>query len=143
MVYGYLFAIYGTMTEPSEWRINDISLPFGPEGLQRQGGCNKEVMSQTKDDPVQVVDSRKGEVLTFTGTISDPTITDAQLWTDVLAPIKDLEGTEIVLTCPILALCNNYLLESFEFRRDTSAPLYKYTLKISRASLNIIMQEYD
>jgi hypothetical protein len=143
MVYGYLFAIYGTMTEPSEWRINDISLPFGPEGLQRQGGCNKEVMNQTKEDPIQVVDSKKGEVITFSGTISDPTKTDTQLWTDVLAPIKDLEGTEIVLTCPILALCNNYLLESFDFRRDTSAPLYKYTLKLSRASLNIIMQEYD
>lgn len=143
MVYGYLFAIYGTMTEPSEWRINDISLPFGPEGLQRQGGCSKEVMNQTREDPVQVVDSKKGEVLTFTGTIADSAKTDTQLWTDVLAPIKDLEGTEIVLTCPILALCNNYLLDSFEFRRDTKAPLYKYTLKLSRASLNIIMQEYD
>ena len=53
-MWGYLFGIYGTMTEPSQWSINDIALPIGPDGIQRQGGCNKEVMSQTQEEPVQV-----------------------------------------------------------------------------------------
>ena len=123
--------------------INETALPFGPEGLQRQGGCNKEVMSQIQDEPVQVVDSRKGEVITLTGTIADSEQTDSQLWANILSPIKDLEGTEITFTCPIVALCNNYLLDSFEFRRDTKAPLYKYTMKLSRASLNIIMEQEE
>jgi hypothetical protein len=142
-MYGYLFGIYGTITEPTQWTINDIALPIGPDGIQRQGGCNKEVMSQTQEEPIQVIDSKKGEVITLTGTIGDSAQTDTQLWTSVIAPLKDLEGTEITFTCPILALCNNYLLDSFEFRRDTKAPLYKYTMKLSRASLNIIMEADD
>ena len=76
------------MTEPSQWSINDIALPIGPEGIQRQGGCNKEVMSQTQEEPVQVVDSKKGEVITLTGTIGDSAQTDSQLWAAVIRRLR-------------------------------------------------------
>jgi hypothetical protein len=143
MAWGLMVAIYGSQSTPSAWMIDDISLPIGPEGIQVTGGCEKETMSQTQDDPVQVVDGKKIRTISLKGTIADESKTDGQLWADVISPLLDLEGKEVTLVCPIIGLIGNYLLDSFEPNRDSYHPLYKYTLKLSKGSLNVIVEKDD
>ena len=66
---------------------------------------------------------------------------DVQLWEDYITPLLELRGKEVTLVCPISGLNGVYLLEVFEPSRDAVIPIYTYSLRLSKGSLIVIMQE--
>lgn len=140
---GLQIAVEGSFQTPESWMVDEISLPYGPESIQIAGGANKEVIPKTADYPIQISDGKKEKTLTLTGTIAYDSATDQDLWA-ILSAIEDREGYEVILTCPIIALCRAYMLDSFSFSRNTKLLIYNYTLKLSLASQNVtIVGEYD
>jgi hypothetical protein len=142
-MYGVLFELSGTMAPATSWQINNIVLPFGPASVKIGGGINKEIMSKSGDEPVQIIDGLSGTTLTLNGTIDDDSKTDTQLWTDILTPLLELRGTEVTLVCPYVGLNGSYLLDSFEPARDSFYPIYSYSLRLSKSSLVVVMQSED
>jgi hypothetical protein len=143
-MWAILLLIVGSQTPATTWSINGtVTLPIGPDSIAVKGGIEKEVMSKTQDDPVQVVDGKQALMVTLSGTIVDDSKTVAQLWADVITPLLELEGSEVTLICPIAGLNGNYLLDSFAPKSDKHRSIYEYTLTLSKASLNIIMQAGD
>jgi hypothetical protein len=99
-------------------------------------------MEQDQDEPVQVVTGLAGTVLTLTGTIANDAKTDVQLWDEVITPLLNLRGKEVVLICPITGLCGVYVLDNFEPERDSFYSIYDYSIKLSKGSRNIIFEGY-
>ena len=123
--------------------IDEISLPYGPESVQIIGGCNKEAIPKTADYPIQISDGKKEKTLILTGTIAYDSATDEDLWA-ILSAIENREGYEVILSCPMIALCRAYMLDSFSFSRNTKLLIYKYTMQLSLGSENLtIVGEYD
>lgn len=139
MVEGIVFVLTGTFSAVSGWQIDEVTLPFGPEGIKIAGGINKEVMPQAKAEPINLVEGLAGTSLTLSGSIGDISKSDAQLWADIVTPLLDKRGSEVTLTCPIVGLNGVYLLETFEPSRDKPNAIYEYSMRLSKASLNIIL----
>jgi hypothetical protein len=137
MVLGIILRLSGTLSPPTVWSIDEISLPFGPEGIKLAGGINKEVMNQPGDEPINFSDGLAGSTLTLTGSLYDDSKTDVQIWNDIITPLQDKRGLEVTLVCPIVGLCGPYILECFDVSRDKKLVIYEYTMRLSKGSLNI------
>jgi hypothetical protein len=140
---GFLLKLTGTVTVASAWHINDVVLPFGPSGVKVNGGVNKQTMAKAGDEPVQIVEGKSGSTLTLSGSLEDDSKTDVQLWEDVITPLLELQGSEVTLVCPITGLNGTYLLEAFEPSRDKFHPIYDYTMRLTKSSLNVILASDD
>ena len=141
MVEGIIFKLTGSVSTASAWQIDSIIFPIGPAGVKVGGGINKEIMPKSADEPTQIVDGLAGTTVTLNGAIADSAKTDVQLWKDYITPLLELRGKEVTFVRPISGLNGVYLLEVFEPSRDAAIPIYTYSLRLSKGSLIVIMQE--
>jgi hypothetical protein len=137
MVLGIILRLSGTLSLPGAWNIDDVTLPYGPEGIKIAGGINKEVMSQAGSEPINLADGLAGSTLTLSGTLCDDTKTDVELWNGIITLLQEKRGLEVTLVCPIVGLCGPYLLETFDVERPRKLEIYEYTMRLSKGSLNI------
>ena len=137
MVEGIILRLSGTLSPVAVWNIDDVALPFGPEGIKMVGGINKEVMPQAGDEPINLANGLAGSTLTLTGSLCDDSKNDVALWNEFITPLQEKRGHEVTLICPIVGLCGSYLLESFDVNRPTKLEIYEYTMRLSKGSLNI------
>ena len=139
MPYGMLFGIYGQSTPPSAWQINDIVLPYGPQKLSLSGAPNESDITQSGEEPIITIDGLSGTTLTLSGTITDDSKSDDQLWIDIITPLLNLRGSEIVLLCPISTLTGNWTIIDFQSSRDKHASIYDYTMRLKKSCLTVVM----
>ena len=139
MPYGLLVGIYGLLTSVSGWSISEITLPYGPQKLSISGAPNEADITQSGEEPIITIDGLSGTTLTLSGTLADDSRSDEQLWNDVISPLLDLRGTEIVLLCPISALTGTWTLIDFQPSRDKHAQIYDYTMRLKKSCLTVVM----
>ena len=137
-----VFGVYGTQEAVTLWSIGGVNLPYGPEGIRLPASAQKESVNVTASLPINIYDGLKAYTITLTGTIANPAMTDAELWTDIILPLQALIGTEVTLLCPILALVGEYGFDGFNVERDTKLAIYRYTMTLSKGSLNIVEAAY-
>jgi hypothetical protein len=137
LVEGIILRLSGILSPAEAWNIDDVTLPYGPEGIKMAGGINKEVMPQTGIEPINLVDGLAGSTLTLTGTLCDDEKSDVELWNEIITPLQEKRGLEVTLVCPIVGLCGPYLLETFDVNRPKKLEIYEYTMRLSKGSLNI------
>ena len=137
-----VFGIYGTQQAVTSWSIGLVDLPYGPEGIRLPASAQKDSVNVTSSLPINIYDGLKDYTLTLTGTIANPTLTDAELWSEIIVPLQALIGTEVTLLCPITALVGEYGFDSFNVERDTKLAIYRYTLKLSKGALNLVEASY-
>ena len=138
MTYGILLGIYGQKSPASGWQINEISFPYGPSKLSLSGGPNETEITQSGEEPIITIDGLSGTTLTLTGTIGDVSKSYDELWTDIITPLLNLRGSEVVLLCPISALTGNWTIIDFQPSKDKCAPIYDYTLRLKKSCLTVV-----
>ena len=139
MPYGLLVGIFGQLTVALGWSINEIALPYGPQKLSISGAPNQEDITQSGEEPIITIDGLSGTTLTLSGTLADDSRNDEQLWSDLITPLLDLRGAEIVLLCPISALTGTWTLIDFQPSRDKHAQIYDYTIRLKKSCLTVVM----
>jgi hypothetical protein len=139
MPYGLLLGIFGQLTPVSTWSISEISLPYGPQKLSISGAPNESDITQSGEEPIITIDGLSGTTLTLSGTLADDSKSDDQLWNDLITPLLDLRGAEILLLCPISALTGTWTLIDFQPSRDKHAQIYDYTIRLKKSCLTIVM----
>jgi hypothetical protein len=139
MLYGPLVGVYGQLTPASGWNINEIALPYGPQKLGISGAPNEADITQSGEEPIITIDGLSGTSLTLSGTLADDSKSDAQLWSDLIFPLLDLRGAEILLLCPISALTGTWTLIDFQPSRDKHALIYDYTMRLKKSCLTVVL----
>jgi hypothetical protein len=142
MNYKPFLSIYGSYEQIMIWTIGEVVLPFGPEKLEYSKKCDKEAVAQTGDEPMNIVDGLNTGI-SLGGSIADDSKADAEIWDTYLTPLLALIGKQVTILCPITGLNGEWLLDSFIPTRDSKLSIYKYTLRLSKGSLNINIAEYD
>ncbi len=137
-----VFGVYGTQEAVTSWSIGGVNLPYGPEGIRLPASAQKESVNVTASLPINIYDGLKDYTITLTGTIANPAMTDAELWSDIILSLQALIGTEVTLLCPITALVGEYGFDGFNVERDTKLAIYRYTMTLSKGSLNIVEASY-
>lgn len=120
------------------WTIGGVTLPYGPTKLRFNKTANKEIIPQSGDDPLQIVDGMQQNMAQLDGTIADSALTEAQIWSTYLSPILALVGTEISCSSTDGSIDGNWMLDSFEPSRE-SAKVYRYSLRLTKGSVNITL----
>jgi hypothetical protein len=141
MPLGILLGIYGQNTSALGWQINDVTLPYGPQKFSLSGSPNESAITQSGDEPIIVIDGLNGTILTMSGSISDDTKNDTQLWTDVLQPLLDLRGKEVTLVSPRSGLNGNWVLIDFQPSKDKGLDIYDYTMRLKKFSSLIVIDK--
>ena len=139
MPYGLLVGIYGQLTPALGWSISEITLPYGPAKLSISGAPNEADITQSGEEPIITIDGLSGTTLTLSGTLSDDSKSDEQLWNDLITPLLDFRGAEILLLCPISALTGTWTLVDFQPSRDKYAPIYDYTMRLKKSCLTVVL----
>jgi phage protein U len=121
------------------WTFGGVTFPFGPSQLAYIKTINKETMPQSGDDPVAIVDGMSSNSVQLSGSIADPTKTDSQIWSDILAPMIELIGTSIAVTSTNGSIDGTWLLEKFEPKRTSANPIYEYTMVLSKYSTLVVL----
>lgn len=142
MNYKPFLSIYGTYEQITTRTISEVALPFGPEKLEYSKKCDKEAVAQTGEEPMNIVDGLNTGI-SLGGTIADETKTDPEIWNTYLTPLLALIGKQVTILCPINGLNGEWLLDNFTPSRDSKLSIYKYTLRLSKGSLNINISDYD
>ena len=137
-----VFGIYGSQQPVTSWSIGSVDLPYGPESIRLPASAQKDSVNVTSSLPINIYDGLKEYTITLTGTIADPALTDAELWSNIIVPLQALLGSEVTLLCPIVALVGEYGFDSFNVERDTNLAIYRYTIKLSKGSLNLVEATY-
>ena len=141
MNYKPFLSIYGAYEQITTWTIGEVALPFAPEKLEYSKKCDKEAIAQTGDEPMNIVDGLNTGI-SLGGTIADGSKADAEIWEAYLTPLLALIGKQVTILCPINGLNGEWLLDSFTPARDSKLSIYKYTLRMSKGSLNINIADY-
>jgi hypothetical protein len=139
MPFGILLGIYGQNSPASGWQINNVVLPYGPFKLSLSGAPNEEDIKQSGEEPIITIDGLSGTTLTLSGTLADDSKSDDQLWSDIISPLLDFRGTEILLVCPITALNGTWTLVDFQPSRDKHPLIYDYTLRLKKSCLTVVL----
>ena len=141
MNYKAFLSIYGSYEPIATWSIGEVAFPFGPEKLEYSKKCDKEAIAQTGDEPMNIVDGLNTGI-SLGGSIADENKTDPEIWDTYLTPLLALIGKQVTILCPINGLNGEWLLDSFTPARDSKLSIYKYTLRLSKGSLNINIADY-
>jgi hypothetical protein len=139
MPFGILLGIYGQNSPASGWQINEVSLPYGPLKLSISGAPNEADITQSGEEPIITIDGLSGTTLTLSGTLADDSKSDDQLWSDLIFPLLDLRGAEILLLCPISALTGTWTLVDFQPSRDKHALIYDYSMRLKKSCLTVVL----
>ena len=142
MNYKPFLSIYGSYEKIETWTIGEVALPLGPERLEYTKKCDKEAIAQTGQEPMNIVDGLTTGI-SLSGSIADASKSDPEMWETYLLPLLELIGKEVTILCPINGLNGEWLLDSFTPSRDSKLSIYKYTLRLSKGSLNINIAEFD
>jgi hypothetical protein len=121
------------------WTFGNVTFPFGPTQLAYIKTINKEMMPQSGDDPVVIVDGTSANSVQISGSIVDPAKTDAQLWSTILTPMIALIGTSISVTSTNDSIDGTWLLEKFEPKRTSANLIYEYTMVLSKYSALVVL----
>jgi phage protein U len=121
------------------WTFGTVTFPFGPTQIAYVKTINKESMPQSGDDPVAIVDGTSSNSVQLSGSIADPSKTDADLWTDILTPLLALIGTSISVSSSNGSIDGTWLLEKFEPKRTSANPIYEYTMVLSKYSTLVVL----
>ena len=121
------------------WSFGGVTFPFGPTQLAYIKTINKEMMPQSGTDPVAIVDGTTSNSVQLSGSIADPSKTDADLWTDVLTPLIALIGTAINVVSSNGSIDGTWLLEKFEPKRTSANLIYEYTMVLSKYSTLVVL----
>jgi hypothetical protein len=139
MPLGILLGAYGQSTPATGWNINEITLPYGPQKISVSGAPNESDITQSGEEPIITIDGLSGTTLNLTGTIADDSKSDDQLWSDIITPLLNLRGSEILLLCPIAALTGTWTLTDFQPSKDKHAAIYDYTMRLKKSCLTVVM----
>ena len=121
------------------WSFGTVTFPFGPTQIAIIKTINKDVIAQSGDDPVAVVDGISANSVQLSGKIADPTKTDTQLWSDILTPMLNQLGTAITVVSSNGSIDGTWLLEKFEPKRTSANLIYDYTLVLSKYSALVVL----
>ena len=121
------------------WSFGTVTFPFGPTQIAIIKTINKDVIAQSGDDPVAVVDGTSANSVQLSGKIADPTKTDTQLWSDILTPMLNQLGSAITVVSSNGSIDGTWLLEKFEPKRTSANLIYDYTLVLSKYSALVVL----
>ena len=121
------------------WSFGTVTFPFGPTQIAIIKTINKDMIPQSGDDPVAVVDGTSANSVQLSGKIADPTKTDTQLWSDILTPMLNQLGTAITVVSSNGSIDGTWLLEKFEPKRSSANLIYDYTLLLSKYSTLVVL----
>jgi phage protein U len=121
------------------WIFGSVTFPFGPSQLAYVKTINKESMPQSGYDPVVIVDGTSSNSVQLSGSITDASKTDAQIWSTILTPMIALIGTSISVTSTNGSIDGTWLLEKFEPKRTSANLIYEYTMVLSKYSTLVVL----
>jgi hypothetical protein len=133
-------AIYGSYEQIVTWTIGAVALPLGPERLEYTKKCDKEAIAQTGQEPMNIVDGLTTGI-SLGGAIADEAKSDPEIWTIYLMPLLSLIGKQVSMSYRRFKW--RVVLDSFNPSRDSMLSIYRYTLRLSKGSLNINIAEYE
>ena len=119
------------------WTIGTVTLPIAPSSVRMPKSSDKEQVKPDGGEPVNVVTGTKSTV-TLKGTISDPTLTAAQIVSTYITPLYGLVGTQVAVTTTDGFIDGNWLLDTFDAARDNPYPNWDYTMSLVKGSENIV-----
>jgi hypothetical protein len=142
MPFGILLGLFGQGSSASAWQINEVVLPYGPLKFGLTGDANEDSITQSGEEPIIIIDGLTGTVLTLSGTITADSKTVDQLWSEIISPLLDLRGGEVMLVCPISALNGVWTLVGFQPSSGKHS-IYEYTMRLKKSSLTVVLNSNE
>src|SRR5665647_2496936 len=124
------------------WVIGTVTLPFAPSSVRMPKSADKEQVKPDAGEPVNIVTGTKTTV-TLKGTISNPTLTAAQIVSTYIAPLYGLVGTQVAVTTTDGMIDGDWLLDTFDTSRDNPYPNWDYNIMLAVSYTHLRAHETD
>ena len=115
------------------WSFGTVTFPFGPLQIAFIKTPNEDKIPQSSTDPIVLVDGFETSVQ-LTGSIANDAKTDTELWSTYLTPMIGQIGTTITVVSGNGSIDGSWYLRKFEPKRTSAAPIYDYTMVLSKVS---------
>jgi len=120
------------------WQIDDITLP-DPIIVRETNSANTKTYDKSGGLPIITVVGKKTRTVTLEGILFAEGQNKADLESNYISPLKDKVGQLVTLSAPDSRYDGQYILESFEYREEGCAPIFRYMITLIQGSSMVVI----
>jgi len=120
------------------WQIDDITLP-DPVLVRETNSANTKTYDKSGGLPIITVIGKKTRMVTLEGILFAEGQSKADLESNYISPLKDKVGKLVTLSAPDSRYDGQYILESFEYREEGCASIFRYVITLIQGSAMVVI----
>ena len=120
------------------WQIDDITLP-DPIIVRETNSANTKTYDKSGGLPIITVVGKKTRTVTLEGILFAEGQNKSYLESNYISPLKNKVGQLVTLSAPDSRYDGQYILESFEYREESCAPIFRYMITLIQGSSMVVI----